>query len=83
MKFVISPSIRAKVSSNRNFSKLFQYINGNNEKGESAMEFVLPSKYSERNAVLPKDKDVLVYISKPGYYAAIRFGDILIFEKLI
>ncbi len=47
------------------------------------MEFVLPSKYSERNAVLPKDKDVLVYISKPGYYAAIRFGDILIFEKLI
>jgi hypothetical protein len=38
------------------------------------MEFVLPSKYSERNAVLPKDKDVLVYISKPGYYAAIRFG---------
>jgi hypothetical protein len=38
------------------------------------MEFVLPSKYSERNAVLPKDKGVLVYSSKLGYYAAIRFG---------
>ena len=38
------------------------------------MEFVLPSKYSEGNAVLPKDKDILVYSSKPGYYAAIRFG---------
>jgi hypothetical protein len=84
------PSMRAKVSSNRNFSKLFQYISGNNEnsekiamttpvymtqeKGKSTMEFVLPSKYSEGNAVLPKDKDILVYSSKPGYYAAIRFG---------
>jgi hypothetical protein len=38
------------------------------------MEFILPSKYSERNTVLAKDKDVLIYSSKPGYYAAIRFG---------
>jgi hypothetical protein len=37
------------------------------------MVFVLPSKYSERNAVLPKDNGVLVYSSKLGYYAAIRF----------
>ena len=56
------PTIKAKVSSNRNFSKLFQYISGNNEKKEKiamttpvymskkkekiTMEFVMPSKYS-------------------------------------
>ena len=55
------PSMKAKVSSNRNFSKLFQYISGNNEKnekiamttpvymteqkGKTTMEFVLPAKY--------------------------------------
>ena len=27
-------AMKAKVSSNRNFSKLFQYISGNNEKNE-------------------------------------------------
>ncbi len=84
------PSMKAKVSSNRNFSKLFQYISGNNEKnekiamttpvymteqkGKTTMEFVLPAKYSKDNAALPKDKDITVYSSKPGYYAAIRFG---------
>ena len=84
------PSMKAKVSSNRNFSKLFQYISGNNDKkekiamtapvymtqenGKNSMEFVLPSKYSEENAALPKDKSIELYSSKPGYYAAIRFG---------
>ena len=84
------PSMKAKVSSNRNFSKLFKYISGNNDKnekiamtspvymtqtkGKSTMEFVLPSKYSIETAALPKDKDIQVYSSKPGYYAAIKFG---------
>lgn len=83
-------SMKAKVSSNRNFSKLFKYISGNNDKnekiamttpvymtqkkGESTMEFVLPSRYSIKNAALPNDKDIKVYSSKPGYYAAIKFG---------
>ena len=84
------PSIKAKVRSNRNFSKLFNYISGNNEKnekiamttpvymtqeeGKTTMEFVLPSKYSIENAALPNDKDIQVYSSEPAYYAAIRFG---------
>ena len=84
------PTIKAKVSSNRNFSKLFQYISGNNEKKEKiamttpvymskkeekiTMEFVMPSKYSEKNMVQPNDKDIVVYHSTPGYYASIAFG---------
>ncbi len=91
-------AMKAKVSSNRNFSKLFQYISGNNEKnekiamttpvymteqnGKSTMEFVLPSKYSKANAVLPKDKDIEVYSSIPAYYAAIRFGGYTNTEKI-
>ena len=82
--------MKAKVSSNRNFSKLFQYISGNNEKNEKiamttpvymsrkaekiTMEFVLPSKYSEKNMVPPNDKDIVLYRSMPGYYASITFG---------
>lgn len=84
------PTIKAKVSSSRNFSKLFQYISGNNEKKEKiamttpvymskkeekiTMEFVMPSKYSEKNMVQPNDKDIVVYRSTPGYYASIAFG---------
>ena len=84
------PSMKAKVSSNRNFSKLFKYISGNNDKkekiamttpvymiqnkGRNTMEFVLPSKYSENNAALPIDSDIKIYNSEPAYYAAIRFG---------
>ncbi len=84
------PTIKAKVSSNRNFSKLFQYISGNNEKKEKiamttpvymskkeekiTMEFVMPSKYSEKNMVQPNDKEIVVYRSTPGYYASIKFG---------
>ena len=83
------PVMKAKVSSNRNFSKLFQYISGNNENnekiamtapvymtqenGKNTMEFVLPSKYSKENAAMPNDKTIEVYNSKPGYYAAIQF----------
>ena len=84
------PAMKAKVTSDRNFAKLFRYISGNNENNEkiamtapvymtskngiNTMEFVLPSKYSEKNKVEPIDKDIEVYLSKPGYYAAIRFG---------
>ena len=84
------PTIKAKVSSNRNFSKLFQYISGNNDKKEKiamttpvymskkgekiTMEFVMPSKYSEKNMVQPNDKDIVVYRSTPAYYASIAFG---------
>lgn len=92
------PSMKAKVSSNRNFSKLFQYISGNNEKNEkiamttpvymtqkqggNTMEFVLPAKYSKENTALPIDKDIQVYSSKPAYYAAIKFGGYSNSEKV-
>ena len=84
------PTIKARVSSNRNFSKLFKYISGNNEKNEKiamttpvymskkeekiTMEFVMPSKYSEKNMIQPNDKDIVIYRSMPGYYASISFG---------
>ena len=77
------PSMKAKVTSDRNFAKLFRYISGNNvnnekiamtapvymtsKNGKNTMEFVLPSIYSEKNAVKPIDKDIEVYLSKPGY----------------
>jgi len=92
------PVMKAKVSSNRNFSKLFQYISGNNENnekiamtapvymtqenGKNTMEFVLPSKYSKENAAMPNDKTIEVYNSKPGYYAAIQFGGYSNSEKV-
>jgi len=84
------PVMKAKVSSENNFSRLFKYISGNNDKGEkismttpvqmtsrdnkSTMEFILPSKYNEKNYAKPKDKSIKIYISKPGYYAAITYG---------
>ena len=85
------PSVmKAKVTSDKNFGKLFRYISGNNENkekiamttpvymtrqnGEETMEFVLPSKYSQENAATPNDNGITIYSSEPGYYAAIRFG---------
>ena len=92
------PSMKAKVTSDRNFAKLFRYISGNNvnnekiamtapvymtsKNGKNTMEFVLPSIYSEKNAVKPIDKDIEVYLSKPGYYAAMRFGGYSNSEKV-
>ena len=83
-------AMKAKVTSDKNFGKLFRYISGNNENeekiamttpvymirqnGEETMEFVLPSKYSQENAVTPNDNGITIYSSEPGYYAAIRFG---------
>mgnify|MGYP001626709599 FL=1 len=92
------PSLMAKVNSRGGFSKLFQYISGKNDKSEkiamttpvhmsnennkSTMEFVLPSKYSLENIALPNDKNIEVYNSKPGYYAAITYGGYSNSEKV-
>lgn len=92
------PSLMAKVNSGGGFSKLFQYISGKNDKNQkmamttpvhmssknnkSTMEFVLPSKYSLDNVAAPKDKNIEVYNSKPGYYAAITFGGYSNTEKV-
>jgi hypothetical protein len=45
-----------------------------NENNKSTMEFVLPSKYSLENIAAPNDKNIEIYNSKPGYYAAITYG---------
>ena len=92
------PSLMAKVNSRGGFSKLFQYISGKNDKNEkiamttpvhmsgennkSTMEFVLPSKYSLENIATPNDKNIEVYSSKPGYYAAITYGGYSNSEKV-
>lgn len=92
------PSLMAKVSSGGGFMKLFQYISGKNDKNEkmamttpvhmtnennkSTMEFVLPSKYSLDNIATPNDKNIKIYNSKPGYYAAITYGGYSNSEKV-
>ena len=92
------PVMKAKVSAGGNFSRLFKYISGNNEQGEkismttpvqmtnqdnvNTMEFVLPSKYSEDNFAVPKDKNITVYSSDPGHFAAITYGGYSNTEKV-
>jgi len=92
------PAMKAKVSAGGNFSRLFKYISGNNQQGEkiamtspvqmtsqnnkNVMEFILPSKYNENNFAVPNDKNITVYSSSPGHYAAIRFGGYSNSEKI-
>mgnify|MGYP001220373704 FL=1 len=92
------PVMKAKVTSDKNFSKLFRFISGNNHKeekiamttpvymtrenGSETMEFVMPSKYNQENIVNPNDKSITVYSSKPGYYAAIRYGGYSNYDKV-
>lgn len=92
------PVMKAKVSAGSNFSRLFKYISGNNEQGEkismttpvqmtnqdnvNTMEFILPSKYSEGNFAVPKDKNITVYNSDPGHFAAITYGGYSNTEKV-
>ena len=92
------PVMKAKVSAGSNFSRLFKYISGNNEQGEkismttpvqmtnqdniNTMEFILPSKYYEGNFAVPKDKNITVYSSDPGYFAAITYGGYSNTEKV-
>ena len=81
---------KTKANSGNPFSTLFRYISGanqNNEKiemttpvymyledGISAMEFVLPNKYMEKDAPTPSAANVKIYESKPGYFAAVHYG---------
>jgi hypothetical protein len=53
-----------------------------NENNKSTMEFVLPSKYSLDNIATPNDKNIKIYNSKPGYYAAITYGGYSNSEKV-
>jgi hypothetical protein len=81
--------VESRLNNNRNFNALFQYISGNNDRGEKiamttpvymenkkesqTMAFVLPAQYKD-TAPQPKGEGVEIYQSKAGYYAAIRYG---------
>lgn len=87
-------SLKAKVVSNRNsnsnFYKLFQFISGNNSKGQkiamttpvymknsessNTMEFVLPSSYNINTISEPNDKSIEIYESEEKYFACVRYG---------
>ena len=87
-------SLKAKIASqknaNGNFYKLFQFISGNNSKGEkiamttpvymkndndyNTMEFVMPSDYTIESISKPNDENVIIYESEAKYYACIRYG---------
>ena len=85
-----APMIRvsSNQSRNNNFGKLFRYISGNNNNEEKiamttpvymsdqskTMEFVLPKKFLSGKIPVPNDKDVETYISKPKFYAAIKYS---------
>ena len=81
---------KTMASTGNPFSTLFRYISGANQKnkkiemttpvymypedGTSAMEFVLPKKYMRQQAPAPLVANVKIYESKPGYFAAVRYG---------
>ena len=87
-------ALKAKVISTRNangnFYKLFQFISGNNSKGEkiemttpvymkednnsNTMEFVMPSSYNMESISKPNDESIEVYESEAKYFACIRYG---------
>ena len=85
-----APMIRvsSKQSRNNNFGKLFRYIAGNNNNEEKiamttpvyisdqskTMQFVLPKKFLSGDIPVPNDNDLEAYISKPKYYAAIKYS---------
>ena len=87
-------SLKAKVisskSANGNFYKLFQFISGNNSKGEkiemttpvymkendnsNTMEFVMPSSYSLESISKPNDDSIEIYESEAKYFACVRYA---------
>ena len=80
--------VSSNQSRNNNFGKLFRYIAGNNNNEEKiamttpvymsdqskTMEFVLPKKFLSGEIPVPNDIDIEAYISKPKYYAAIKYS---------
>ena len=81
---------KGKISDNKNFRNLFNYISGSNSNNEKIpmttpvymkndkesqiMEFVLPKKFNDKEIPIPVDENLEVYISKEGTYASIRYS---------
>ena len=80
--------VSSNQSRNNNFGKLFRYIAGNNKSDQKiamttpvyisdnnkTMEFVLPKKFLSSELPIPEDGNVETYISKPKYFAAIKYS---------
>jgi len=80
--------VSSNQSRNNNFGKLFRYIAGNNKSDQKiamttpvymsdnnkTMEFVLPKKFLSSELPIPEDGNVRTYISKPKYFAAIKYS---------
>lgn len=83
------PSVM-KIQSNGEFGPLFQYISGSNEaelkiemttpvyqsskEGKPIMEFVLPQRFNMENTPIPKSRNIKTFLTKSGYFLAIRFS---------
>ena len=87
---VMKVKTEGPLSSNGNFSKLFNYIDKGNTSStkiamttpvymqqnseQSQMEFVLPRKYLSEKAPSPIRSDVMVYKARAGFFVALEFG---------
>ena len=87
---VMKAKTEGSLSSNGNFSKLFNYIAKGNasstkiamttpvymqqDSQRSQMEFVLPRKYLTEMAPSPVRSDVVVYKAKAGFFVALEFA---------
>lgn len=87
---VMKAKTEGPLSSNGNFSKLFNYIAKGNASSTkiamttpvymqqnselSQMEFVLPRKYLSEKAPSPIRSDVVVYKARAGFFVALEFG---------
>ena len=81
---------KGKISDNKNFRNLFNYISGSNSKnekismttpvymknseGNQIMEFVLPKKFNDKEIPKPVNDNLKVYKSAEGKYASIRYS---------
>jgi len=79
-----------KISDNRSFRQLFNYISGGNSNeqkiemtipvtqnkkdNKSFMQFFLPSRFTKETAPTPSNPDIEIVTIKEGYYAVIKYS---------
>ena len=79
-----------KISDNRSFRQLFNYISGGNNNAQkiemtipvtqtkkdnkSFMQFFLPSRFTKETTPVPSNPDIEIVTIKEGYYAVIKYS---------